>query len=231
MKKIFLILITISLGINLLAEPADNFKKAGIGLGGYLNYEHTFQNFLSDENDKNATSKIDVNPQLSFFVVDNLALSLSPGFTYQNQRYFNSSKDGYAYYPSMTLYGDLSVNYYMTMFGKYVPSIGIFGGLGKWSSLNNTDVNVVNENKSSGYWYNFGLQLVNSYFLTENLAVSLKATSRVSGNLTVKNSDGSVFEYPEDYNQYEEWSLNNQFYLGFTYYIPHGLNKFMLLKK
>jgi hypothetical protein len=79
---------------SLSAQIGDNFKAAGIGLGGSVNGSYGFNTETSDDRQ----ILLDGNVMGRFFLVDNLSLNVSVGFSYFNSvfggiNYISSSEN------------------------------------------------------------------------------------------------------------------------------------------
>lgn len=65
----------------LFADPADNFKAAGIGFGGDLSLHTSFDNFANDyEENKQTFIHLSISPSFQFFVVDIISIHTSQKF-------------------------------------------------------------------------------------------------------------------------------------------------------
>ena len=88
------------------SDIGENFEKAGIGFGGGINVNTNFYRVF-DDLDERSFWYIDVFPELQIFVIDNLAIELTPTFYYET---YKSDPDNIDKYMSFGLRS--SFNYY-----------------------------------------------------------------------------------------------------------------------
>lgn len=223
MKKSFLLLVVMLLSVSLFAEPADNFKAAGIGLGGFLNFSYDLENFLNDDvNYKESTTIFYVNPEIEFFMVDNLSISLSPNFSTYSNIEFNTDND---IDESLNFYSfgtDLKLTYYITTLGEIIPTVGVFVGFDNTYYLDAYSSGVESEDNTSYTAYKYGFDLGGLYFFNENLALRGLTTFSFSGMHIMTDISGDDYTYADDYDSSKWLDMDIDFYFGLTWYFPNN---------
>lgn len=226
MRKVLIGFIFLVFVNGLFAEPADNFKKAGIALGGYIRISGDIQNFLNDDKEnQDSSTSIDINPNFDFFVFDNFSIRFSPSIDYRKDvNYFNYYEDKVIKEESSSIALGIrtGITYYITEFGNFVPTVGLSGGITNSSSLDGKSDGEIVENKSSYYYWNMGLNFEGLYFLNDSFALSASLNTSVFGFYNLTDRDGDKYQYSDDYNHYEYFDLYTSIYVGFRYFIPNS---------
>lgn len=216
MKTRFITILVILVTVGIYANPAENFKAAGIGFGGSMSFQRFSNNFANDTDEaKSTNSYLRISPQLQFFVVDNFSLYTTLNLRISHRESYNWDLLEFEETGTSSIGLGVGANFYFPSEGNIVPAIAFGGG------LNRVDDGL------SGYeslWLEWDLSVTPKvyFFLSENAAVYGSFKVGIYNLFSLRSSDGERYEYPDDHDHMQYLDLATEAAVGITIFIPHS---------
>lgn len=223
MKKIVLLVVVVLTTVSMMAEISDNFKKAGIGLGGSISYNSTSFNSLSEnEEDKRSSTSFYITPGVEIMAIDNLSISINPGYSYSNLKSYDENGDVYSESSNYGLSLSIGATYYLVGNEPVVPFLGASYNLRYDSGLIFIYEGEELPNKWSIIYNNFYINGGALYFLNDNLALRGRFSIGFLNNTHLTDEYGDEVVYADDYDSLEDMNISTNLWFGISYYFPNS---------
>jgi len=216
MKKILFAFLGISLGLGATAQTNKGDKLIGVSLGSVsytdskstTSYSNTPTIYKSDGN----SFSLSINPTVSWFVIDNLAIGASVSISIYTSKSTSSNTGSSATseskYNQPSFYIGPMARYYFGGSPKGMPfaqvngQFGIYGG--KSTSSTSTGSSSETKTKPKGDW-NAGLSFGYEHFITPNVGLFAMVGFNYGKSKTTyeyRPSTGTGYDYTSEYSRF-----------------------------
>ena len=216
MKKVFFAFVGVALSLSVFSQTKKGDKLVGVGIGSisYTNSDSktTYSNTPTEYNSDGNSFSISVNPNVAWFVNDNLAIgggvSISFYSSKSNSSNTSSSTTSESKSTQPSFYIGPLARYYFGGSSKGMPfaqvnfQIGIYGG--KSESKTSTGSSSETTTNPKGDW-NAGLSFGYEHFITPNVGLYGTIGFNYGKSKTMyeyRPSTGTGYDYTSEYSRF-----------------------------
>ncbi|MEI2738730.1 MAG: hypothetical protein V9F01_08090 [Chitinophagaceae bacterium] len=216
MKKVFFAFVGVALSLSVFSQTKKGDKLVGVGIGSisYTNSDSktTYSNTPTEYNSDGNSFSISVNPNVAWFVNDNLAIgggvSISFYSSKSNSSNTSSSTTSESKSTQPSFYIGPLARYYFGGSSKGMPfaqvnfQIGIYGG--KSESKTSTGSSSETTTKPKGDW-NTGVSFGYEHFITPNVGFYGSIGFNYGKSKTMyeyRPSTGTGYDYTSEYSRF-----------------------------
>jgi hypothetical protein len=197
------------------ADIGENFAKGGIGLSGSVSVYDNFY-YFADPAEQRKFWSIDVTPSIEYFVVDRIALQLSPWFHYES---YTSSKDNVDRYVS---YGArVGANFALfldpTAQQGLAVTVGGLLGLNFYPTVDDLVAGVETPNNYNRTDIVFIVTPRVYYFLNDRLAAFIGITPQLSYVVSYNDPTGTAISLTGQQRLHADVTIT----VGIAFFIPN----------